>query len=433
MRTVGIIVEYNPFHNGHAYHIQKSLELTGAEAVVAVMSGHFLQRGEPAVMNKWARAETALRGGCDLVIELPLAYSVQPAEWFAYGAVSLLEATGVVDALCFGSESGDVRPLQRLARALRQEPGELKSMLGEELAKGAAYPAAYSAAAARYMLEAIGDREAAAFPLAQPNNTLGLHYLLALERLGSAIEPYSIRREQAGYHDSAVPKGGEIASATAIRRLLLDKGGLDGKGGGPHGAAEGGLKKLERFIPAATARLLADEIAAGRAPRTWDDYFAPLLHGIVTGTAEGIGAHHEWTEGLEHRLLGALPHLKELRFEALLEALKTKRYTRTKLQRALLALLLRLHKEELAPERLRGGVEYIRVLGFTGRGRRLLAAMRAKARLPVLMSAARPAADYRYLALDTRATAVYAAASPGAGPRELLRDYYERPVIVDRP
>ncbi|AJY76521.1 nucleotidyltransferase [Paenibacillus beijingensis] len=418
MRTVGIIVEYNPFHNGHAYHIQKSLQLTGAEAVVAVMSGHFLQRGEPALMNKWARAETALRGGCDLVIELPLAYSIQAADWFAYGAVSLLEATGVVDSLCFGSESGDIAPLQRLARALQREPDAFKSMLDEALAAGAAYPAAYSAAAARYMLEAEGDSEAAAFPLAQPNNTLGLHYLLALERLGSAIEPCTIRREQAGYHDRAVPDGSGIASATAIRRLLLETGSMDG---------------LRRFVPDSTERILAAECAAGRAPRSWDDYFAPLLHAIVTGTPRSLGAHHEWNEGLEHRLLAKLPHLKELRFETLLESLKTKRYTRTKLQRALLSLLLGLHKEDLTPQLLRGGVEYIRVLGFTGRGRRLLAAMRSKARLPIVMSAARAAADYHFLELDTRATAVYASAYPDAGPQDLLRDYYERPVIVDSP
>ena len=109
MRTVGLIVEYNPFHNGHSYHLKESVQATGADAVVAVMSGHFLQRGEPALMNKWARTKAALQGGCDLVIELPLAYSIQPAQWFAYGAVSLLEATGVVDALCSAVE-GNIHP-----------------------------------------------------------------------------------------------------------------------------------------------------------------------------------------------------------------------------------------------------------------------------------------------------------------------------------
>ncbi|MBW7457869.1 nucleotidyltransferase family protein, partial [Paenibacillus sepulcri] len=114
MRTVGLIVEYNPFHNGHYYHLQQSVKITNADAVIAVMSGNFLQRGEPALLDKWTRTEMALRGGCDLVIELPVAYSTQAAEWFAYGAVALLGATGVVDALCFGSEAGDIGPLRRI-------------------------------------------------------------------------------------------------------------------------------------------------------------------------------------------------------------------------------------------------------------------------------------------------------------------------------
>src|SRR5262245_42398707 len=203
MRTVGLIVEYNPFHNGHHYHLQQSLKITDSDAVVAVMSGHFLQRGEPALLNKWTRAEMALRGGCDVVIELPVAYSTQAAEWFGYGAVALLEATGVVDALCFGSEAGDIRPLQRVARQLAHEPAAFEGLMADCLRGGVSYPAAYSEAVRQFML-AAGDAEAAAFPLAQPNNTLGLHYLLALERLGSAIEPFTLRREKAGYSQTNI-------------------------------------------------------------------------------------------------------------------------------------------------------------------------------------------------------------------------------------
>lgn len=129
MRTVGLIVEYNPFHNGHRYHLEQSLLASGSDAVVAVMSGHFLQRGEPAVMDKWSRTEAALRGGCDLVIELPVAYATQAAEWFSYGAVALLEATGVVDGFCFGTESGDLAPLMEAASVIAQEPPAFASQL----------------------------------------------------------------------------------------------------------------------------------------------------------------------------------------------------------------------------------------------------------------------------------------------------------------
>ena len=229
MRTAGVIVEYNPFHNGHAYHLQKTLEKTGADTAVAVMSGHFLQRGEPALMDKWARARTALLGGVDLVLELPLAYSVQPAEWFAHGAISVLESTGVVDAFCFGSESGRLEPLLEAARIAADEPPELRERLAAKLALGLPYPKAYSASLLEYMTKHGGDSEfdLSAEELIQPNQTLGLHYLISLLRLNGRMEPYTITREAAGYHDTHAGPG-SIASATALRR---DAGRRQGSGG----------------------------------------------------------------------------------------------------------------------------------------------------------------------------------------------------------
>ena len=147
MRTVGVIVEYNPMHNGHVYHIEQSRKLADAEAVVAVMSGHFLQRGEPAVCDKWARTDMALAQGVDLVLELPVAYAVQPAEWFAYGGVATLEATGVVDALCFGSEIGSMQPLEAAAAQLADEPAAFAELLQAGLKAGSSYPKAYAEAA----------------------------------------------------------------------------------------------------------------------------------------------------------------------------------------------------------------------------------------------------------------------------------------------
>ncbi|HZG78194.1 MAG TPA: nucleotidyltransferase family protein, partial [Paenibacillus sp.] len=141
--VVGVIVEYNPLHNGHAFHLAASKAAAGADAVVAVMSGHWLQRGEPALLNKWARAEAALLAGVDLVLELPVAYSAQPAEWFAYGAVSCLARTGVVDSFCFGSESGDIAELSALAERLAAEPEAFARLLRSQLKTGAPYPAAY--------------------------------------------------------------------------------------------------------------------------------------------------------------------------------------------------------------------------------------------------------------------------------------------------
>ncbi|BBH20916.1 UPF0348 protein [Paenibacillus baekrokdamisoli] len=413
MRTVGLIVEYNPFHNGHHYHLQQSLKITESDAVVAVMSGHFLQRGEPALLNKWTRTEMALRGGCDLVIELPVAYSTQAAEWFAFGAVQLLAATGVVDALCFGSEAGDIRPLRRIAQLLAHEPESFKGLMADTLATGASYPAAYSEAVRRHMADE-GDHEAASFGLEQPNNTLGLHYLLALERIGSSIEPFSIRREKAGYLQADITDA-QIASATAIRKLVANSSS-------PQEAAP--------FIPPATLELLLRDSAAGRGPLGWPSFASPLFHKIVSESTETLSGYHEMSEGLEHRLKRAIPNLNAFQIDPLLEALKTKRYTRTKLQRTLLSVLLGHRKEMLSPDRLREGVQYLRILGYTDKGRQLLKRMRTTATLPILNSAARTDERYPYLELDVQATSVYALASPNATAQELFRDYYEKPVTL---
>nr|WP_246427523.1 nucleotidyltransferase [Paenibacillus phyllosphaerae] len=407
-----MIVEYNPFHNGHFYHLQQSVKITQSDAVVAVMSGNFLQRGEPALTDKWTRAEMALAGGCDLVIELPVAYSTQAAEWFAYGAVKLLDATGVVDTLCFGSESGEIDTLVRVAKAMASETPDFRQMLDDALSQGQSYPAAYSSAVRRYMAD-LGDPEAAEFALEQPNNTLGLHYLLALERLRSPIVPYTIKREKAGYSQTTITDT-QIASATAIRKVLT---------------GDGTLLDIKPFVPLTTYTLLEREFTGRPEPMGWQHYEKALFHRLVSTPAAELALLHEITEGLEHRIKHALPKLTELRFDVLLESLKTKRYTRTKLQRALLSALLGHQKQAFTRERLQNGVQYIRVLGFNDKGRKLLGRMRKEAKLPVLLSAADASEPYPYLALDVQATSVYELERPGASARTLYRDYYEKPIM----
>ncbi|GLX71194.1 nucleotidyltransferase [Paenibacillus glycanilyticus] len=415
MRTVGLIVEYNPFHNGHQYHLRESVKIAEADAVVAVMSGHFLQRGEPAVMDKWARTEAALRGGCDLVLELPTAYATQAAEWFAYGAVAVLEATGIVDAFCFGTESGEIEVLHDAAKLIAHEPPEFQRLLREELLSGKSYPSAYSSAIAAYLLS-VGRKEAAGFPFAQPNHTLGLHYLIALERIQGRMTPYTIRREKSEYGQTTVTDSA-IASATAIRKLLLE----DGK-----------LEASRPLVPSATYDVMQREWASGRSPVSWANFVQPLLHAVVTQRPDQLAEYREMTEGLEYRLLNALPELEHTGMEPLLEALKTKRYTRTKLQRALLSILLNHKKEDFTPDKLAAGVEYIRVLGFTSKGQQLLKRMKKEARLPVLLSAARSPVQSRYLELDTQATAAYMLAQPGhASSAAIFRDFTDRPIIIE--
>ncbi|PAF32319.1 nucleotidyltransferase [Paenibacillus sp. 7516] len=408
MKAVGVIVEYNPLHNGHVYHLNEARRLSGADALVAVMSGPFLQRGEPAIVGKRARTEMALHAGADLVIELPVAYAVQPAEWFAFGAVSLLHRTGVVDSLCFGSESGDLDSLQRIARVLAVEPAGLREDIARRLREGASYPAAYAGAAAALAPGGVSEDAAAAL-LGQPNNSLGLHYLIALERLGSAIQPLTTARTGAAYHE-ATPGPGAIASATAVRRLLMADG--------PQAAAP--------YVPAATLAILQREWQAGRAPVHWERFAQPLLHTAVTRRASELANIAEVTEGLEHRLLRTLAQLPEPSVESLLEALKTKRYTRTKLQRMLTHVLLNHAKAELTPDQLAEGPGYLRVLGFNSLGQSLLKQMKTASSLPVVL---KPSAfTHNQLELDVQAQASYALSYEQTDTRAMYSDYYEPPV-----
>lgn len=411
MRTVGVIVEYNPLHNGHVYHIERAKQASGADAVVAVMSGNFLQRGEPAAADKWARAEMALLAGVDLVIELPVAYSCQPAEWFAFGAVGLLDATGVVDDLCFGSESGELDWMLRAARLLYEEPESFRALVRRQVQTGISYPAAYSRAVQEFVHHTDAPEPPLPLPLDQPNNTLGLHYLIALERLGSSIRPLTIARQQAGYHQEHIDDAA-IASATAIRRLIF---------------SHGRMEDIAPYVPASTLHILMREQQMGRSPIRWSSFTTPLMHQLLIKTEEDLAAIHEVTEGLEYRLKQALPRLAgTLSVDSLLDQLKTKRYTRTKLQRMLLRILLNHSKALLGPEQLSRGAGYIRVLGFTNKGRQLLRRMRTVARKPVITRTAKQTDEY--LHLDIRAASVYALAYTNPTQEDLLRDYYASPL-----
>lgn len=413
MTIVGIIVEYNPLHHGHVYHFTEAKRLTGADAVIAVMSGNFLQRGEPALVNKWARAEMALHLGADVVLELPIAYAAQPAEWFAYGAVALLHATGVTTHLCFGSEAGALEQLQPLAEQLACESSALKAAIAEQLATGASYPAAFAAAAARSLGGSAGmDAAAAQALLEQPNNSLGLHYLIALRRLRSSIAPVTVRRFAADHRDTA-PRDGAIASATAVRGLI---------------ATGGGLAAAAPYLPSYTANILAREFAAGRGPVTWESFAGPLYHRLLLSSPEELAAYHEMTEGLEYRIKKLIPQLPQPTVAELLGGLKTKRYTHTKLQRTLLHVLLQHPRTLLAPAALVHGPAYLRVLGFSEKGQQILKQMKQTAALPIVTRAAEM--SHPQLELDLKASAAYANAMPRRDMAELLRDYRQPPIRI---
>lgn len=216
MKVVGLITEYNPFHNGHKYHLEASKEKASATHSIAVMSGNFLQRGEPALLDKWTRAKMAVDSGVDLVLELPTVFATQSAEYFAHGALSVLEDTNVVDSLCFGSELGDTELLKDIADVLVDEPLEFKNILKKHLNLGLSFPKARSLALKAFFEHAkYSHFEKIEKIVESPNNILGIEYMKSLIKLKSKITPLTIKRVYSNYHDKDI--NSSIASATSIR------------------------------------------------------------------------------------------------------------------------------------------------------------------------------------------------------------------------
>ncbi|URN93349.1 MAG: nucleotidyltransferase [Candidatus Pristimantibacillus lignocellulolyticus] len=417
MNAVGLIVEYNPFHNGHLHHLQQSKQIAQRDAVVAVMSGNFLQRGEPALLDKWTRTKMALQGGCDLVIELPVAYATSSAEWFAHGSIALLQATGVVDSFCFGTESGQLTPLLQAAKLVSEESPQFKQQLESYLNLGLSYPQAYSSALTQLYDQSSAEdhlNKEERFRFDLPNHTLGLHYLIARQRIGSAMTPYTITREKAQYNDE-LPTDLAIASATAIRKLLLEHSSLD---------------VIKSYVPSSTYQLLIAQQQQGITPMHWENFATPLFHTLAVSSSENLATYREIEEGLQHRIKYCLRSLPQYTLDQLLLQLKTKRYTKTKLQRALLAILLQHQKHHFQREQLANGIQYIRVLGFTERGQALLKQMKKTATLPIIHTPAAIAKPSTYLELDIAATAAYMLARSPEHPELSLLDYTQSPIRI---
>ncbi len=387
MSVLGIIAEYNPFHNGHKYHIDRSKELCGADSVVCVMSGNFIQRGEPAIVDKWARTEMALLSGADLVIELPVVYAMSSAEFFAYGAVKILDSIGITDFICFGSEAGGMEELDLIADILTSEPESYKTVLKNFLSKGLSYPAARENALAAY-LEAIGHpADKLTEIIKSSNNILGIEYLKALKRLGSRIRPQTIKRIANTYNSQALE--GAISSATAIRMHILSA--EDSKS--PHtlnvkssSVIQDSMASLASVLPRPSFDILQREIKAGRGPVFSSDFENTILSALRQRSTEEISSLPYIGEGLENRIKAAAGTSGSL--EELIDKICTRRYTRTRIQRCLFSTLTGLKHKELSEFNLYGGPQYIRVLGFNNTGRRLLSRIIKNTSLPVIVKTA---------------------------------------------
>ena len=348
-RVLGIIAEYNPFHNGHLYHIAKTKQETNAQYIIAVISGNFVQRGNTSLINKWTKARMALLNGVDLVIELPTVYSISSAENFAEGAIKIFNSLGVVDTISFGMETSDISTLNNIANVLYSEPKEYITMLAHELKKGNSFPKARENALMMY----LNDIKRYANVLSGANNILGIEYLKAMKKTKSTITPIGIKREKVLYHDKYIVD--EFASATAIRKMLMTKE----------------LNDIRKVMPRNSYLLLGEELKKGNYVIDLSRFEKEIIYQLRKMTVEEIAKLPDVTEGLENSIKNAADSCNTI--EELINMVKTKRFTQTRIQRILLYALLEIDKKQM--ETSRKITPYVRVLGFNNKGKELISEM----------------------------------------------------------
>ena len=354
-KVVGIIAEYNPFHNGHSYHIQNTKAQTGADFVVAVMTGNFTQRGNTSVINKWEKAKMALNGDADLVIELPTIYSISSAENFASGAVKILNELGIVDTISFGMEADDVSTLNNIANVLVNEPPEYKTILEHELGKGNSFPKARENALMMY----LNDIKRYANVVKGSNNILAIEYLKALKKQKSSIVPFGVKREKVYYNSTKIID--EYASATGIRNLLLHNQ----------------LEEVRKVMPSKSYSILLNNLRQGTYVLDIIAYNDEIIYKLRSMTVKQIANLPDVSEGLEYLIKEVSNKTNNL--IELINGIKSKRYTQTRIQRILLYALLGITKKDM--EMSRKITPYIRVLGCSEKGKILLSQINSKAKV----------------------------------------------------
>ena len=362
--VLGIIAEYNPFHNGHLHHLIESKKATNSDYAIAVMSGNFTQRGDVSIIDKWSKAQMAIENGVDLVIELPTLYAISSAENFASGAIKILDSLGIVNHVSFGSECDDISILDDIANVLFNEPSEYKTLLARELDKGESFPKAREKALMMY----LNDVRRFAKVLSGPNNILGIEYLKALKRQKSKIEPITIKRKGIGYNDNDIPSNSRFASATAIRNLC--KSHID-------------LELLQKFLPEPSYNILVDRVQNGNIVKDLSDFDKLIIFALRKMSTSEIANLPDVSEGLEFALKSAANECNTI--EELFSIISTKRYTRTRLQRILLYAVLGITKKDMQVSM--STKPYIRVLGFNDKGRDLVSQIsKANPKLEIITS-----------------------------------------------
>lgn len=345
-KVLGIVAEYNPFHNGHLYHLNKSKEMLNIDYTIAVISGNFVQRGTTSIIDKWSKTEMALLNGVDLVIELPVLYSISSAENFADGAIKILNSLNIIDYLSFGSENPDIDILKKFANILYNEPKEYKTILSHELNKGLPFPKARENALMLY----INDIRKCVNVLSSPNNILGIEYLKALKKYNSTIEAISISRFESEYNSTDFYNN--IASATAIRNLVKNKS----------------FDIIKDLVPSSCYSILMHNIKNGHIVSDLSIFEKEIIYILRKMSIQEISELPDVSEGLEFSIKKAANSCNSI--IEFLNIVKSKRYTSTRLQRILLYALLGINKKDM--EISKKTLPYIRILGFNENGKNLI-------------------------------------------------------------
>jgi len=419
LSVLGIVAEFNPFHNGHRHFITTAKNSGSFDAVISVMSGNFLQRSEPAVCDKWSRAEMALKSGVDLVIELPFCFAVRSAYYFARGAVQLLARTGVVTHLGFGSEHGQLESLEEIASILVKEPDDYRALLKELLAQGLSFPAARSQALQKFLgPQSIGLEKL----LSGPNNILAIEYLHNIKQDNLNLLPFTIPRQGEGYHSQNM-SGSGFSSASAIRTALHKDPVIS--------------DEIAQTLPPSSRIILEREISAGRCPIPPDALEQFILANLRNISLSSLKDIYEISEGLEYRIKKA--SLQSGSLEELRRRIKSKRYSLSRINRILIYSFFNLTKEQVDVFDQHGPL-YIHILAFSSKGREILQRVKNKSSLTVLNSGSQVKKLSRekgtstagdMLALDILSSDIYSLLSPLSEMRGGGKDFLTSPLFIE--
>lgn len=399
MNITGIITEYNPFHNGHKFHLEESKKQTKSDGTICIMSGNFVQRGGPAIIDKWKRTEMALSNGVDLIIELPTFYAVSSAEFFAKGAVSILNSLNIVNNLFFGSEIGDAKALSEIAKVLVSEDERFQNILKENLSLGLTFAKARE----KSLIEYLNSSEINNI-ITSSNNILGIEYIKAILKLNSSINPVALKREGSNYNDKSLSQ--TFSSATSIREVLKNTSNIE---------------DLKNIIPLESYEVFS-KLQEQDYRFTFEEEMFKYIKYKTQTNCVNFNNLYEVTEGLDNKIIKEISSSNSLH-EFILK-IKSKRYTYSKISRILTHIYLGLDNDDFKDIANENNL-YVRVLGFNKTGREILSLIKANSSIPLITKVPR-FTNNPLLKFDLQATACYSLLNDKVNP---FNDYLQSPII----